>query len=156
MGAARLVTGPSIAIWARVVVPEIRLPVATGEERARPIDIDAWQRRVRMPVLRRTGRTEDRFMHAVIRHYRANAELADALVKRSGEVEELIRGVDGFVAYYLVKTSEGTATISVFEDQAGTQESTRRAAAFVKENLASIAGEPPEVIEGETAIHFAR
>jgi heme-degrading monooxygenase HmoA len=95
-------------------------------------------------------------MHAVVRHYRTNAELADELAKRSGEVEELIRGVDGFVAYYLVKTSDGTASISVFEDQAGTQESTRRAAAFVKENLASVAGEPPEVIEGETVIHFAR
>jgi heme-degrading monooxygenase HmoA len=95
-------------------------------------------------------------MHAVIRHYRGNAALADALVERSGEVEELIRGVDGFVAYYLVKTSDGTASISVFEDQAGTDESTRLAAAFVKENVASVAGDPPEVLEGETVIHFAR
>ncbi len=95
-------------------------------------------------------------MHTVVRNYRSNAELADELVKRSGDVEELIRGVEGFVAYYLVKTSNGTASISVFEDEAGTQESTRRAAAFVKQHVASVAGAPPEVIEGETVIHFAR
>jgi len=95
-------------------------------------------------------------MHAVVRHYRANAELADELAKRSGEVEELIRGVDGFVAYYLVKTADATMSISVFENEAGTLESTRLAAEFVKENVASVAGDPPEVIQGETAIHFAR
>lgn len=95
-------------------------------------------------------------MQAVVRNYRANAELADELVKRSSDVEELIRGVDGFVAYYLVKTPNGTVSISVFEDEAGAQESTRRAAAFVKENIASAAGEPPEVSEGETVIAFAR
>jgi heme-degrading monooxygenase HmoA len=95
-------------------------------------------------------------MHAVVRHYRGNAALADELAKRSGEVEELIRGVDGFVAYYLLKTSDGTASISVFENEAGTQESTRLAAEFVRENVASVAGDPPEVFEGETAIHFAR
>ena len=69
-----------------------------------------------------------------------------------------IGGMDerAFVAYYLVKTSDGTASISVFEDQAGTDESTRLAAAFVKENVASVAGDPPEVLEGETVIHFAR
>jgi heme-degrading monooxygenase HmoA len=95
-------------------------------------------------------------MHTVVRNYRTNGTLADALVKRSGEVEELIRGVDGFIAYYLVKTLDGTVSISVFEDEAGTQESTRRAAAFVNEKLASVAGEPPEVSEGETVISFAR
>jgi hypothetical protein len=95
-------------------------------------------------------------LQAVIRNYGSNAELADELVKREGDVEELIRGVQGFVAYYLVKTPTGTASISVFEDAAGAEESTRRAAAFVKENVAAVAGAPPEVIEGETVIHFVR
>ena len=95
-------------------------------------------------------------MHAVVRHYKGNAELADTLVARSDEIEELIRGVDGFVAYYLVKTSDGAASISVFENQAGTQESTRRAAAWVGDNFASDVGEPPEVTEGEAVIQFAR
>ena len=95
-------------------------------------------------------------METVVRNYRSSPGLADELVKRSGEVEELISGVPGFVAYYLVKTATGMTTISVFEDAAGAEESTKRAAAFVKENVAAIAGEPPEVIEGETVIHFAR
>jgi hypothetical protein len=95
-------------------------------------------------------------MHVVVRHYKSSPELIDELVRRSSDVEELIRGVDGFIAYYLVKTAIGCASISIVEDQAGAEESTRLAAAYLNENLASIGASPPELIEGETVIHFAR
>jgi hypothetical protein len=36
-------------------------------------------------------------MHAVIRHYKGNAQLLDELARRTDEVEQLIRGVSGFV-----------------------------------------------------------
>jgi hypothetical protein len=78
----------------------------------------------------------------------------DELVDRRKDVEELIRGVDGFVAYYLVKASDGGASVSVFENEAGTTESTKRAAAYIKENLAGVAAGPPEVIEGPAVIEF--
>jgi heme-degrading monooxygenase HmoA len=93
-------------------------------------------------------------MHVVIRHYKGSAKLIDELVDRRKDVEELIRGVDGFVAYYLVKTADGGASISVFENEAGTAESTKRAAAYLKENLDGVAAGPPEVIEGQTVIDF--
>lgn len=95
-------------------------------------------------------------MNVVVRHYRAGTEFIDELERRSAEVEELIRGVPGFVSYYLVRTPDGGASISVYEDSAGTEESTRRATAWVSENLASLHVPFPEVIEGETAIRFAR
>lgn len=95
-------------------------------------------------------------MQVVVRNYGSNAKLADELVKRASDVEELVRGVQGFVAYYFVKTATGSASIGVFEDAAGAAESTRRAAAFIKENVPEVAGEPPEVIQGEPVIHFAR
>ena len=93
-------------------------------------------------------------MHAVIRHYKGSSKLIDELVGRRKDVEKLIKGVDGFVAYYLIKTADGGASISVFENQAGTEESTKRAAAFIKENLEGVAAGPPEVIEGQTVIDF--
>jgi heme-degrading monooxygenase HmoA len=93
-------------------------------------------------------------MHVVIRHYKGSAKLMDELVDRRKDVEELIRGVDGFVAYYLVKASDGGASVSVFENEAGTTESTKRAAAYIKENLAGVAAGPPEVIEGPAVIEF--
>ena len=34
-------------------------------------------------------------MHAVIRHYKGNAQLLDELARRTDEVEQLIRGCPG-------------------------------------------------------------
>jgi hypothetical protein len=93
-------------------------------------------------------------MHVVIRHYKGSAKLIDELVGRRQDVEELIRGVDGFVAYYLIKTADGGASISVFETDAGTTESVKRAAAYIKENLDGVAAGPPEIIEGKAVIDF--
>lgn len=38
---------------------------------------------------------------------------------------------------------------SVFEDQAGAEESVKRAADFVRDNLASLLPEPPQVTAGQ-------
>jgi heme-degrading monooxygenase HmoA len=95
-------------------------------------------------------------MHVVVRHYKGSSKLIDELIQRRQDVEDLIRGVEGFVAYYLIKTSDGGASISVFADRAGTEESTRRAAAYLKENLEGVAAGPPEVIDGEAVIQFAK
>jgi heme-degrading monooxygenase HmoA len=93
-------------------------------------------------------------MHVVVRHYKGSTKLIEELVDRREDVENLIRGVDGFVAYYLVKTADGGASISVFQNEAGTAESTKRAAAYLKENLDGVAAGPPEIIEGSTVIDF--
>ena len=93
-------------------------------------------------------------MHTVVRHYKGSSKLIDELVTRESEVRELISTVDGFVAYYLIRTGDGGASISVFRDAAGTAESTRRAAAYLKENLDGVAAGPPEIIEGESVINF--
>src|SRR3954452_24127570 len=93
-------------------------------------------------------------MHVVVRHYQGSSKLIDELVDRRAEVEKLIRGVDGFKAYYLVKTANGGASVSVFKDEAGTAESNKRAAAYIKENLDGVAAGPPEIIEGLSVIDF--
>jgi heme-degrading monooxygenase HmoA len=95
-------------------------------------------------------------MHAVIRHYRGNSQLMDVLAQRRDEVEQLIRDVPGFVTYALVRTADGGFSISVYEDQTGTEESTRRAAEWVGQNAPQAAGSPPEVIEGETILQFSK
>jgi hypothetical protein len=93
-------------------------------------------------------------MHAVVRHYKGSAKLMDELATRQDEVEELIRGVPGFVSYCLLRTEDGGASITMCQDEAGTAESVKRAAAYIKENLDGIAAGPPEIIEGETFIDF--
>ena len=94
-------------------------------------------------------------MYAVVRRYTNEGQLADALVQRQQEVEELLRGVPGFRAYYALRANDGTvATITVCDDQAGTSESTRRAAEWVRQNMSGAAITPPEVSEGETFLNF--
>ena len=94
-------------------------------------------------------------MHTVVRHYKGSSKLMDELATREDEIRELITTVDGFIAYYLIRTDDGGASISVFRDGAGTAESTKRAAAYIKENLDGIAAGPPEIIEGESFINFS-
>jgi hypothetical protein len=93
-------------------------------------------------------------MHAVIRHYKGNAQLLDELARRTGEVEQLIRGGPGFVSYCLVRTADGGFSVSVFEDRAGT-ESNRLAADWIRQNAPQVAGSPPEVIEGEAILQLS-
>jgi hypothetical protein len=93
-------------------------------------------------------------MYAVIRAYSGNSELADALVEHAGEVRELISGIGGFKAYYLLKLAEGTSTVSVFENQAGAEESSRAAAAWLNENLPDLNVQAPYVTAGEVLLSF--
>lgn len=94
-------------------------------------------------------------MHVVIRTYSGNgaAELMDLLEQRESDVRELIGGVPGFVTYAAFRTDEGGATVTVCEDSAGTDESSRRAAGWVQEN-ATTAVDPPTITEGDTAVQF--
>ena len=92
-------------------------------------------------------------MHVTVRSYTGAPGLADELVKNEGEVRDLITGIDGFRAYYLIKTSDDEAvSISVYDDQSGTDESTRKAREWVQANVPDLAVSPPQVLAGEVVI----
>jgi hypothetical protein len=94
-------------------------------------------------------------MYAVVRRYAGASALADALVKHEAEVAAILKDVPGFKAYYALQTTEGSvATMTICEDQAGTQESSRRAAEWVRNNLAGLSVGAPEITEGETFLNF--
>ncbi len=93
-------------------------------------------------------------MHATIRSF-SGGNLADALAGRESDVRQVIETIDGFRAYYLVRTSSGdTLTISVFDDATGGEESTRRAVEWIRENLADLSIGPPQVTSGEVIFSF--
>ncbi len=95
--------------------------------------------------------------HVVIRRWSGAAQLMAEMERRRDEAEQLIRGVPGFGAYYAVRTGANElVSITVCDDRAGTDESTRRAREWVQQNIPGIAMSPPEVIEGETFIEFWR
>ena len=93
-------------------------------------------------------------MYAVIRAYTGNSDLADALVEHEDEVRQIIGGIAGFKAYYLLKLAEGTSTVSVFETREGAEESNRAAAAWLSENLPDLNVQAPYVTAGEVLLGF--
>ena len=94
-------------------------------------------------------------MYVVVRRYQGASKLVEAMIERQGEVKDLISSVPGFKAYYAINTGGGgVATVTVCDDQAGTAESSRRAAEWVRANVTGATISPPEVSEGETYISF--
>jgi hypothetical protein len=95
-------------------------------------------------------------MYAVVRTYSGEgaSELFDLLGQREQDVEALISGVPGFVNYVAVRSGDGGVTVTVCEDKAGTDESSRRAAEWVKENVSATAN-PPTITEGNTVLQFS-
>ena len=94
-------------------------------------------------------------MHTVIRQYSGDgaADLFSEMELLEDEVRELITTVPGFVSYTAFRTGDGGITVTACEDKAGTDESSRRAAGFVKENIKASAP-APSVTEGEALLRF--
>ena len=94
-------------------------------------------------------------MYAVVRRYTDASALSDALVEHLDEIRSVLTSVPGFKAYHALRTANGgLVTMTVCEDQSGTQESSRRAAEWVRNNLAGLSLAPPEITEGEAFLSF--
>ena len=94
-------------------------------------------------------------MFAVIRHYHFDAKDSATIDKMVREdFVPLIKKAKGFVRYYWLDSGNGEgASLSVFRDKAGAEESVRLAAEFVKKNLSKYVKQKPEVIEGPVKAH---
>lgn len=98
-------------------------------------------------------------MYAAIRRLKVKPGLIDEAVQRieNGFVP-LISSVPGFVEYVGMQVGEDEGlTISFFETQEQAEESTRRAAEWVKQNLAPLAAGPHEIVAvGEVRFRKAK
>jgi len=94
-------------------------------------------------------------MHVVVRKYSGQgaSDLFDAMEQNEEDVKELITGVPGFASYAAFRSDDGVVTVTACQDKAGTDESSNRAAAWVKENV-SASVDPPEITEGSTFLQF--
>jgi hypothetical protein len=95
-------------------------------------------------------------MHAVVRSYSGAGakELFDLLAERKDDVEALIREVAGFVAYSLVRTSDGGISVTVCQDKAGTDESLQRAREWIQANASGTGVGAPSVSEGSVILQL--
>jgi hypothetical protein len=98
---------------------------------------------------------EESDMYVVVRSYSGQgaSELFDLLGQREEDVKELISGVPGFVRYAAFRSRDGGMTVTICEDKAGTDESSKRAADWVKENVTGTA-DPPVITGGSTVLEF--
>jgi hypothetical protein len=94
-------------------------------------------------------------MHAVVRTYSGGTAsmVFDLVEQGADDVRELLGSIPGFVSYTAIPTADGGVTVTVCEDKAGTDESSKRAAGFVKER-STAAVDPPMIAEGDTSLHF--
>ncbi|MEU6808729.1 hypothetical protein ABZ920_06915 [Streptomyces sp. NPDC046831] len=93
-------------------------------------------------------------MYAVVRRYEGVTDPAEA----GRQVEEgflpILQQVEGFVAYYWVDAGNGVMlSTSVFQDRSGAERSTESAADFVRDRLASLLPNPPQITAGEVVAH---
>ena len=91
-------------------------------------------------------------MHCTMRYYPGNTELADQLAARADEIRSVIGAVPGFKAYYLVRLGDATVSITVCDDEAGTEESTRVAAGWIRDNMPDLVASPPMVSAGPVTL----
>jgi hypothetical protein len=94
-------------------------------------------------------------MHTIIRRYAGEGadELFTEMEALQTEVRDLISGVPGFISYTAFRTGEGGTTVTACEDKAGTDESSRRAAEFVEQNV-SVQCAAPSITEGDAVLQF--
>ena len=94
-------------------------------------------------------------MYVVVRSYSGQgaSELFDLIGQREEDVRNLISGVPGFVSYAAFRSGDGGMTVTVCQDKAGTDESSKRAAEWVKENASGTVS-PPVTTEGSTVLQF--
>ena len=95
-------------------------------------------------------------MYGAIRTYRVTD--AEELARRvRDEFVPIVREVPGFVAYHVVDGGDGTlSSITICEDREGVEESTTRAADWVRERLASLIESGPEIMIGEIIVDHSR
>ena len=96
-------------------------------------------------------------MYATIRRYEGATDARETGRRVNEGFVPIISQIPGFVALYLVDAGGGVMiSTSVFEDQSGAEESNRRAADYVRQNLAQLLPNPPQITAGEVVAHKAK
>jgi hypothetical protein len=94
-------------------------------------------------------------MFAVIRHYHFNQKDSVEIDRRIREdFVPIVKKAQRFVRYYWLDTGKGEgASVGVFRDKAGADESVRLAADYVEKHLSKLLTQKPEIIEGPINAH---
>ncbi len=93
-------------------------------------------------------------MYATVRRYEGVSDPSEAGRRVAEGFVPIISEVPGFVAYYWIDAGDGVMlSTSVYETQDGAEQSNSKAAEWVKQNLASLLPNPPQITAGEVVAH---
>lgn len=96
-------------------------------------------------------------MYATVRRYEGVTDPGEAGRRVNEGFVPLLNEIPGFVSYCWVDAGNGVMiSTSVFEDSTGAEASNRRAADWVRENLAPLLPNPPQITAGEVVAFTAR
>jgi quinol monooxygenase YgiN len=89
-------------------------------------------------------------MYITVRRYQVKPGSIDEVMRSVSEgFVPLISQASGFIAYYAVDSGNDTIfSVSIFQDQAGTDEAIRTAADWVKQHPAALVEGPLEITAG--------
>jgi hypothetical protein len=90
-------------------------------------------------------------MYTVIRRYEGDVDSGEVARRAVAEFAPRLAERPGFQGYWAVDAGDGVlATITVFETEEAALESTRAAAAWVRENMPEMSSIQPQVTAGAT------
>lgn len=89
-------------------------------------------------------------MHVTIRRYKVTGDIAEINTVVHRDLIPRLAGMPSFIAYYVIDAGDGVvASVSVFEDAQGAEDSDRAAAVVVGDKLSHLVEGPPEITAGE-------
>jgi hypothetical protein len=96
-------------------------------------------------------------MYATVRRYDGVTDIHEATRRANEGFIQIVSEIPGFVAYYWIDAGGGVMTsVSIFQDRASAEQSNARASDYVRENLASVLPNPPQITAGEVVAHTAK
>jgi len=93
-------------------------------------------------------------MYVTVRRYEGVTDPSEAGRRVNEGFLPLISEIPGLVAYYWVNAGGGVmVSTSVFQDQSGAEQSNRTAADYVRQNLAPLLPNAPQITAGEVVAY---
>lgn len=96
-------------------------------------------------------------MYATVRRYDGVTDVREAIRRVNEGFIQIVSEIPGFVAYYWVDAGGGVMiSTSVFQDRASAEQSNARASDYVRENLAAVLPNRPQITAGEVVAQSAK
>ncbi|HEU4679632.1 MAG TPA: hypothetical protein VFS35_08940 [Terrimicrobiaceae bacterium] len=96
-------------------------------------------------------------MYATVRRYEGVTDPREAIRRVNEGFIPLVSEIPGFVAYFFVDAGGGVMiSTSVFQDRASAEESNKKAADYVRQNLAAVLPNLPQITAGQVVAHQTR